>query len=149
GVDGGLVCTAVVRHDAAREGLLRAPQSAWRERGRQPRDTAGCRALRPQGTQGWFAPVRGQLLPPLPAGRAAGADRGKQHLACRVSLCARYLRRGSGRMRVRRVPEFSEGRQSMRRMLMLLTASAIAACTGEAPPAATPQSMDTDAATAT
>ena len=58
------------------QGLLHAAESARTEGGRQLRSARARHPHPPQGDQGRLAPVRAELLPPLPAGGAIpGADR--------------------------------------------------------------------------
>ena len=73
GVDDGLVPAAPSRR--AREGVLHPAQSARRARGVQLRSVAAGDPHPAQGAQGRLAPVRAELLPPLPAGGALSRSR--------------------------------------------------------------------------
>ena len=87
--------------------------TVWAERPETAPEQACCAPTkrtahrgRTTGDQGWLTPVRPVLLPPLPAGGAAGSHGAQHDGARRVPLCGagvvRVLRRGPvGRLRLR------------------------------------------------
>ena len=84
GVDDRLVCPEASERSG--QGLLHAAQSARAARGRQLRSAPAGDPHPPQGHQGRLAPLRAELLPPLPAGGALPRTDRHVHLPSRLPL---------------------------------------------------------------
>ncbi len=69
GVDHGLLVGSPSNRRA--QGVLRAPEPAWRRGARELRSLPARHPHSPQGAQRRLAPLRAELLPPLPSGRAS------------------------------------------------------------------------------
>ena len=92
GVDGGLVPGA--RRDRARLLHDRQPARGDRDASYEPREADARPADPEEGDEGWIAPVCGELLPSLPAGRTDAPGRGHFDVAPRLPL--RRARAGAG-----------------------------------------------------
>src|SRR4051794_6832238 len=90
GADAGLVCSAPLVRLA---GLLHAARPTRGNRGGQLRPRTAAVSAAPQGRQGRFVPVRGQLLSALPARGATTADGRLRDEPHRVPVCGRRLTR--------------------------------------------------------